>query len=231
MPEAESKAVTKKNNKANLPATPEGFGAAWGTENIDASQLTIPKILCMQGLSQMVADGDAQMGDIVDSLTGERLGCGREKDFAPLDFVPLYSFQEWVVYEKMKNGELQFIEKVPFGPDNASWKWDTEDQKRVVVMNFYVMLEKDLDDEGALPYLLSFRSTSYKAGKKLATLVKKGALAQRPAPAYTYTLTAHKDSNDKGTFYVFDVKKKGETAGQYYDPQKDGLMARRYIDG
>lgn len=221
-----TKEVTVKKTKTNLPATPDGFTAAWGTENIDASQLTIPKILTMQGLSQMVADGDAQMGDIVDSLTGERLGCGREKDFQAINFVPLYSFQEWIVYEKVSNGDLQFTEKVPFGPDNANWKWDTDTHKRVLVMNFYVILEKDLADEGALPYLLSFRSTSYKAGKKLATLCKKGALANRPAPAYTYELSAHKESNDKGTFYVLDVKKAGETDTKYYDPGKDGVCFR-----
>ena len=222
MAEQETKAVTKKQ-KNNLPAAPEGYSAAWGSENIDASQLVIPKILCMQGLSQMVAEGEAQMGDIVDSMTGEQLGCGREKDFQPLNFVPLYSFQEWVVYDKLGGDKLQYVEKVPFGPTNADWKWDTEKQKRVLVMNFYVMLERDLEDRGALPYLLSFRSTSYKAGKKLATFVKKGALSDRPAPAYTYTLTANKTSNDHGTFYVLDVKKAGETDAKFYDPAQKGI--------
>jgi hypothetical protein len=177
----------------------------------------------MQGLSQLVADGDAQMGDIVDSLTGEVIACGREKDFKTLNFVPLFSFQEWVVYEKLAADKLQYVEKVPYGPSNATWKWDTDTHKRVLVMNFYVMLDRDLDDKSALPYLLSFRSTSYKAGKKLATLVKKGALGDRPAPAYTYELSANKEANDKGTYYVFDVKKVGDTDTKAYDPSTKGV--------
>jgi hypothetical protein len=219
----ETKEITATKKKQNLPAASEEFGATWGAENIDATQIVIPKILCMQGLSQMVADGEAQMGDIVDSLTGEMLGCGREKDFQDFNFVPIYSFQEWIVYEKLGSDKLQFIEKVPYNASNANWQWDTDTQKRVLVMNFYVMLEKDLEEPGALPYLLSFRSTSYKTGKKLSTFILKGSMANRPAPAYTYTLSANKDSNDKGTFYVFDVKKTGETDGKHYDPKKNGV--------
>ena len=69
----------------------------WGNDvYLGANDIVIPKILPMQGLSQMVADGKAMMGEFRDSLSGEKLGSIAE----PIPVVPFHVEKVWDVLEE-----------------------------------------------------------------------------------------------------------------------------------
>lgn len=215
--------VQTVNQKNELAVPSEG---AWGAETADSRDILIPKILLMQGLSQAVADEKASMGDMVDSLSLEVLGSGRG-DGKPVRFVPLFLFKTWVVQEKLGGNKFDFKEIVPFGPDNQDWEWETDTERRDLTLNFYVLLEKDLDNPAALPYVVSFRRTSMQAGKKLSTHFSKCQLAGKPPAASVFELSAKKRENDQGTFFVYDVVQAGDnskldTAYKWYLTVREG---------
>jgi hypothetical protein len=212
---SQQKNLEAKKENSNAVAAYEG--TSWGAETSDTNDILIPKLLLMQGLSQAVADGNARMGEIIDSLTQEVLGSGLEKDPKPIKVIPLMSFKQWVVYEKLGDGKLQLSEIADFSPANALWEKEDEKYRRDLVLNFYVMLDEQIQDPTALPYLVSFRRTGYKTGMKLATHFKKCELAAsrgKPVPPAktTFLLKANKQQNDYGTFYVFDIVPSGTTS-------------------
>jgi hypothetical protein len=207
--------------KAKQELTTEVYEGGWGTEGTDSRDILIPKLLVMQGLSKMVTDDKAQMGDFVDSVSGEILGSAREKDLRPVKFVPIMTFKTWVEYEKIeikgKDAKLEFRGIIPMTEANANWPLEEEKEgkslRRDRCINFYVLLADKPDD---LPYLITFRRTSFRAGQKLATHFKKcelAALRGKPVPpaATVFALTASKLTNEKGTFYVADLSPTGTT--------------------
>ena len=84
--------MSKKNEKAVATKSETAVSnvahdlSAWGETEVTSKDIVIPKILCMQGLSDLVSDGKAKMGDFVDSLEGNILG---DID-NPVAFVPFH---------------------------------------------------------------------------------------------------------------------------------------------
>lgn len=181
----------------------------WGNDvYLGVNDIIIPKILPMQGLSQLVADGKAMMGEFRDSLSGERLGSITE----PIAVVPFHVDKVWDILEE-SGDQFKWVRSEPLIEDptkpgyndNLPWndKVDGLDIKRVRRMNFYVMLPKQIDEGSAVPYVLSFKSTSYREGKKLFTqMYMRNRKANLPPPGYTFVLSGVKQKNDKGTFVV-----------------------------
>lgn len=193
----EKKEVAVKEENTAL-AVPEG---TWGTEGTSTKDILIPKLLLMQGLSKFVADEKAQMGDIVNSLTGDILG-GKTK---PVEIIPIMSFRTWVIYE-IVGDKPQFKSVVPMTRENEDWELEGEEDgapvRRDKCLNFYVMLKTDM---GGFPYLVSFRRTSFRAGKKLVNHFKLAEMKRIPPAANSVMLACSKQQNDDGTFYVFDI--------------------------
>lgn len=221
-----SKEIAKKETTALAkPVNHE----AWGSENVDASDVTIPKLLLMQGQSEFVAEGKAKLGDIVRSTTGEILG-GASKG---VEVIPLMSFKTWTILEKVGN-RFEFRRVEPINADNVNedleWFQDGIAWRRDRCLNFYVLLPADIKREAAaleklsktgafpdpkdalLPCVLSFRRTSYGAGKSLSTHFLQAASFNRPPAVSTFTLSSKMEKNDQGTFYIFEVANSGMTA-------------------
>jgi hypothetical protein len=74
----------------------------WGSADVSASDVIIPKILCMQATSELVAEGKARMGDFVDSITHEVLGSVD----SPIKFIPFHMEKVWIVSEKKVTNTL-----------------------------------------------------------------------------------------------------------------------------
>lgn len=188
--------VTKEAN--NLALVPEG---TWGAEGTSSKDILIPKLLLMQGLSQFVGEEKAQMGDIVNSLTGEVLGSKNKA----IEIIPILSFRTWVVYETIENSP-KFKAVVPMTRENEGWELEGEEDgapvRRDKCLNFYVLLKTDME---GFPYLISFRRTSFRAGKKLVNHFKLAEMKRIPPAATSVMLTCTKQQNDKGTFYTFDI--------------------------
>lgn len=199
-----SKSVVAKEENAVSTEVVE-----WGNDvYLGKNDVVIPKILPMQGLSQLVADGKAMMGEFRDSLSGEKLGSITE----PIAIVPFHVEKVWDVLVE-EGDQFKWVRSEPLIEDptkegyndNLPWsdKEDGLEIKRVRRMNFYVMLPSQIDDGTSVPYVLSFKSTSYREGKKLFTqMYMRNRKANLPPPAYTFILSGVKTKNDKGTFIV-----------------------------
>lgn len=177
---------------------------AWGESPVSSRDIIIPKILAMQGLSELVTEGKAAFGDFVDSVSGEVLGSITK----PLKFVPFYMEKVWIISSK-KQGDQKFeFEKYePVTPNNLD-KPFTEfimdrEYKNEYSLQFYVLRPED----PSIPYVISFKSTSSRAGKILSTqmYVRNRAAGLTPA-SYVMELGGKKEKNDKGTFVVMETK-------------------------
>lgn len=200
------------------------YEESWGSEGTDNSDILIPKILLMQGLSQYVAQEKAQMGDLVDSVTGEVLGSGREKDFSAVKIIPLMQFKNWTHYLKVGDkweykGTEMWNATNAGTPRYEEYQKDGQTYRSDSALNFYVLVVNDNKVQD-LPYLVSFRRTSFRAGQKLVTHFTKCQLAAKagapiPPAATTFDLASRKVQNDQGTFYVFDLFGTSPTNGDW----------------
>lgn len=180
-----------------------------------ARDVIIPKVLPMQAMSKKVTDGQAMLGEFRDSLTGDLVGMsdGFGKPAKVIDFIPFYMEKVWIVFEA-KDGNpknLKFSKTVAIDASNESWPYEETLNgvliKRDRTMNFYCLSP----GEGAkgIPFILSFRRTSAKAGQKIATtMFMKNIKAGKTPASMVLELSGTKTSNDKGTFVVMDVREK-----------------------
>lgn len=182
----------------------------WGAGDVSSKDLIIPKILVMQGLSDLVTEGNAKIGDLVDSVSGEVLG-SIEK---PVSFIPFHMEKAWIVSRKKKGeGKFEFERYEAVTPANMDYPFEVQDGDDTVkyeyTLQFYVLRPEDT----SMPYVISFKATSLRAGKVLSTqmFVRNRAAGLVP-PAYVMELGGKKEKNDKGTFVVMEVKPKTKTS-------------------
>lgn len=198
---------------------------AWGPSEMSGSDILIPRISMMQPMSEGVTGGKHKFGEFVESLSGEVIGSFDE----PFDIVPVYMEKLWKVYMSTPGKRAGEVEKTwlrnePITPKNEGLKYEGEEMingrnEKIVrdkVMQFYVLLVKDLKLGTALPNILSFSKSSIKAGQKLATqmYIKNVQSGKNPA-SMICTVKAEKKTNDNGTFAVADVIPKSATPNEY----------------
>lgn len=202
-----AKAVAKKEEQTtDVALAPQ---RAWGSENLSNKDILVPKLLLMQGLSDLVMKGEASAGQICDSVTGEVMGGVKGKEVTPVDFIAFNSFNTWVIFEETAAGEMEYVKTVSIDATNENWAYEEEvngvQVRRDRCLNFYVLLPKEIVEGAAFPKIISFRRTSGKAGRKLVTFAAKLRAFNRAMATKVFTLTPAFQENDKGKFYVFDI--------------------------
>ena len=211
-----TKAVAKMT-VSDLPA--EIHNTSWGTENVDFSDALVPKLLLMQGLSKLVTSDNAQMGDYVNSVSGEILGTAREKDLKPVKIIPLTFDQTWVEHVLGGDGKRRYVRTIPRNSINANLpnegpgagEWEGQMISRDRALIFYVRVA---EDTGALPYTMIFKRTSFRTGQTLVSHFANCKEANKPPASTTFSLSGKKVTNDSGTFYVMDVSMHGPTSAE-----------------
>lgn len=187
------------------------FRKTGGALTIDPKDILIPKILLMQGSSDWVLNDKAKLGEMRDSVSEKSIG-GFE---AGINFVPLFHYKTMKIYNAMTSRPV-LEREANWGPEVSSLPWEEVKggikYKNIACLNFYVMLEKDLSEPGATPYLLTFKSSSYKNGRKLINHFLKMDSAGHSPIALTFKLTSNKEKNDDGTFAVLNVEEVGRTS-------------------
>jgi hypothetical protein len=166
----------------------------WATK-FHAENLIMPKILLQQKMSERVEEGKAVPGDMIDNLTDEVLG-GLEKE---IEIIPFRCETTWI---ERKNGDFAGI--IPFeGNETLPFKEtvDGAEIERDKIINVFILLPT-IDD---VPYIVPFKRTSMKAGKKIETRLWRNTMAGLNPCTYSMKLQAKKVAGDKGTYYVFDV--------------------------
>lgn len=175
----------------------------FGMDAALTTDIKIPLALLMQKMSVMVDEEKAKAGEIRGSLECNLLG-GVDKPFL---FVPLQIQNVWV--EKIPSTK-KFVGAYPRTRLNE--KQDLtyineqgEEVVRTKQIDCYCMDLAELNSGEALPYKLSFKVTSYDAGKTLITIATKLMMFGKPLYNYIFKVSTLKKENDKGTFYVFDL--------------------------
>lgn len=212
--------ITVKQTGGAVAEFVEGYD--FGGENqFNFRDLIIPKLFLMQGLSDLVAEGVAKMGDIVDTAANEIIGSVREKDRKPVRFYPLQMYRYWV-HRKMVDNELKFENATPWTPENADMKWEVLDSSGKVIgkneetVVFAVVREDQIDNLEEPPRLLSFRSTSLKQTKQLKHHFLMCLSTRKEVPFQTvFELSGRLEKNEKGSWFVPECLPRGKaTADQ-----------------
>lgn len=184
------------------------------TVDFDPTDILISKILLMQSTSPWVAEGKFAQGDIVNPVTLVKLG-DKAKG---INFAPLSTFKTMTVLVS-KEGRNVVDHVEPWGAQHVGAPWDYEkDGKKYgnrPTLNFYAMLEEDLKKPSSMPVILSFRSQSLRAGKKIINFFAQAADIQKKPCAMMLTLNSLLTKNDKGVFHVFDVLFSKDTPMEY----------------
>jgi len=191
---------TEKNLPAEITA-PKGYEE----EVIDNEDLVLPTIRLLQATSGMVEDAIG--------LSGE-FRCTSEKSFklgdpkSPLEFIPLGTFKNWVI---RINKEFDSI--VPVTAENIDWEWESLDEKENVIrrekwFNVYVLTPRMIANGEVFPAVLSFKGTSYKAGKQFASHVKMMQSFKKAMFSKVFSVSCEQTKNEHGTFHIMkDVEK------------------------
>lgn len=196
------------------------------------SDILIPKLLLMQGLSDYVANGQAVMGDIVRSTTGEKLGDASN----PIEFIPLTAPVALWGIEVKEKGKFKWKRDEPRNAKNAQDEWNylsdengyedgrgKYEARRVQKVTLFALVVKDIQadekerkkaengefpdlSKALMPVQISFSSYSFKnAGKKIVSYFAQAASFRAQPWKGILTLGCFKDENDNGKFYVYDL--------------------------
>lgn len=211
------------NQVARKENTQVAVHTGGSSEEIIRTDALIPRLLLMQGLSEFVQDRKAQQGDMVRSTNVEKLGDPE----VSVELIPITFQNRWRLEEEVK-GKFEFRGSEPRTAKNDEQPWEFTHMgakwKRTKVIDLYAVLPKDIAAEDAekkkvqetgempdlnktlMPVLVSFRSSSYKAGKKIVDHFIKAQTFNAKAHYYKMNLKTYQDKNDKGSYYVFDLE-------------------------
>lgn len=165
--------------------------------NIGMDDLILPRVELLQALSPSVVAGEAMAGRIVNNITKENLG-------KPI-LIPIFITKNWIRWRKREEGggmmwrsndptDERVIEESQWGADGAK-------PLATAYINFLCLV-----DGSDLPIIVSFANTNYKTGRKWFTLTK---MSSGHLYDSQYEVSSHSTTNNKGTFYVLDVKRMG----------------------
>jgi hypothetical protein len=216
--------------ETKLPAMTAG-----DNQEVISGDVLVPKLLLQQGLSEFVSNRKAQIGDIIKNTTVEKL----DDPDRPVEIIPLAIKNSWVMQENVA-GKYEYRGVEDRNASNSDLPWEFKqngaDWRRIKSLDVYVLLPSDIDAElneiekfkkdGSLPDLnktllpavISFRNTSFKAGRFVSThFMQAKAMAKFNVQPYHYTLmlSCHQEDNSKGTFYVFDISKGNPTKKEH----------------
>jgi len=190
-------------------ATPPVSGSTWSDEwgnDVSARDLVIPKVLLMQGMSKLVTNGDAVMGELRESLENKLVG-GVD---SPMNFIP-FNYERFWAISKFDGTQYKYIHSEPVSASNEraqQIQWENADGKyrRDFVYRFYVIRPEEVAEDVALPYAIDFKRTSNRAGKKLVTQcwVKSKMAGLNPA-SKVMQLVVLRDTKDGNTYVKYDV--------------------------
>jgi len=202
-----SKATTRKRSKpmqeeTQLVRKPEAPIVAqdaneWGAPELSASDVVIPKLFLMQKMSKGVDEKLAKEGEYLDSLSKKSLGAS---------FVAVPFFLQKTQHVHFWEGrERKWAEERPAPAGAKNFEKETVDGvdvERTLVFNFHVLLPGS-----SLPHIVSFKGTSIRAGKELATqMYFANGSAHLPPWEYSVEVSSSPVDGEKGKYFVSNVK-------------------------
>ncbi len=199
-------AVRTDTLKQNGTLVVGGKGRGFETES-GREDLLIPRAKLLQKGSPEVEASDLKPSSIINSLT---------KEILPVEFVPVFVFKEYIRFNPRNQDKPGFDPN--YAPGALIWKTVDPSDPRVeetkfgpngeqpvaqAVLNFFSYFPGT-----AMPIIVSFAKTSYKAGKQLYSLTKftGGDMFSRK-----YALTTKREENEAGVYWIYQVSPAGMT--------------------
>ena len=183
-----------------------------GTEDIEVQHILLPCCKVIQPMSAEHTDSNVSLGNFANNIS--------IVDYGPqIDFICLFAKPGWQLYAvdaQGKQGDLiarkfagDFI--APMNADAITddmKQWKGKVPPRAVETYLFVGIVNGED-----LCAMYFKGKATTAGKKLNTM-----LISRPEAAFAkhYTMTSHKETNEKGTFFVPDIKSAGYLTEKEY---------------
>lgn len=200
-----------------------GAPAPIDTMGFDKSDIIIPRLILMQGQSELVADGTFKTGDVVNMLTNEKVGNLE----APVEFVPVCNLPKTIKIMKKAPKKSRFEWEATmtqtaflidrFGEDALKSKTEDDLLRSMELeevqsngdtlrydkcLNFYGLLSTEVARDEGFPFIITFTRSSYPAGKQLAThFMRSNMLRQKPY-GKAVKLSPKMDQNDDGDKYA-----------------------------
>lgn len=209
-----SKEIAKKEaTELTIQAADAGM---FGFEDVSTKDIKIPLIYIAQAMSDIVANGGAKPGDIVDNLNGTVLGTAKK----PLQVIPFY-FQKSYAVQKLVNGKKEFVTNEPYDRDDREREYeeikDGTTYFNLPCFNFFVLVN---GDTSFTRYALSFRgSRNITSGGRpmLSQLMNKFQTLKAAPFNYVFDIGVKQVENEKGKWFVL-------TAAQSKDESNKELL-------
>jgi len=196
---------------------------AWGGQTVTSNDILIAKIWPLQFMSEKVKLKQGEYGEFRDSVNNEKFGDLN----TPFEFIPFYMEKKWMEFDIVTNKagarKREFKQVVPI-VDNATTAGYNDNLPYVDLdasverdrcMDFYLLVPAEVEAGTELPYVVTFKRTSLKAGKKLAMqmFVRNFQAGKVPA-AIVHDLSGKSVQNDDGEYVVSDVTPKREATAK-----------------
>ena len=211
-----------------------------GMDNITAEDVALPFLKVLSPLSPEVVDGDsgAKAGMIFNTVTGQ-LYDGTQG----IMVIPSHFERKYIEWSPRGQGSGAPAAIHPATSDIMTKTFRKSGDSKDYLENgnyiensaqHYVLV---LDDEGNLsPALIVMKSTQLKKSRKWNSMMMTAKMEGKngkftpPSYAYIYRLTTNKESNDKGSWYGWEIERVGpvedkshyETAKAFYLSVKQG---------
>lgn len=205
----------KSKEESNLPAQ---FAAAnWGNTELSAADMLMPRVLLMQGSSDLVKNKRTKaVGDMIDSVSHVTLLSAKDALAGKtIEMVPLHAYKTWIINKlDPQTKKFKYFSQEPMLPGEDKLPWDfqvyneqTRQQdvfKRIYRINVYALIKSQIGTEDCIPYLVSFQVFALNEGKKLTTHFMKAARNNKPPFCKTFLLgSAGATSKSGDTFEIF----------------------------
>lgn len=177
----------------------------WATQGTSNDDLLIPRILCMQDISDLVKREKAKSGFLVNGVSGEILA---ERGHG-LEIIPITAFREWHVMgqDERNPQKWNFLRRELMTQGNEGLPVVDNERgqaiKRIKALNFFCVLPSRIED---MPFLISFKKSSIYAGKKLSTHFQMSAMKKVAPAGHVFKLVTEQRSWDGNTFYAMNVE-------------------------
>lgn len=221
--------LTNKTN--NLPST-----EVQQESSVLASDIIVPYVGLAQASSEAVKSRAVQMGDIYRTTNLESLG-GPDKlvDVIFLDAPQNNWILEQKEGNRFQYRGIEkrnaSNENLPWtfwadkdGNEMAEGQPGATEWRRVKQMRVFAILPKDIEaskeeikkielgelpdpNKALTPVVFTFRSSSYKAGKEIATFFSQAQSMKAPIHRYILGATCTLEKNDEGSFYVWKIQR------------------------
>ena len=171
----------------------------WGDVQVESKDLMLPRLVLQQSGSDLVKDDKAKAGDYISTLTSDIYS----KD-GKVKLLPFYA-RQYIRVEKKVGNKFQFHRLDPYTGDIPSIGERQEESE--TVKDYHVYEFFCLTEEGGLPVVISFKSTSHKTGKRLFNqmYIANKQLGRAPAHNWIELSSANQESNGN-RYKIMDFK-------------------------